>query len=593
MTPPMLAQEQSGETTHPFAIETDQLRKIYRVWETPLARLRVSFLEGCARTARRLFGSSSPLAARLAKVAQHGFREIQALCGVSLQINRGEVVGLIGYNGSGKSTLLQIIAGTLSPTSGRITVRGKVAALLELGSGMNPDFTGRENAYLYGSILGVSRQFLESRMHAIEAFAEIGQFFDDPVRTYSTGMAARLAFAVLTQLDPDILIVDEALSVGDAYFQHKSINLIRQFQEAGKTMLVVSHDAATIKTMCTRAVILEHGNLIREGPAAAVCDYYNALVAKKQKDLEIRQVERAKGHIVTRSGDRRAIIGDVELMNASGHSARSFTLGEEAQICCAVEFRAAVEEPTVGLLIRDRLGNDVYGTNTHHQRVNLGKFSAGHCAEVRFSLPLRLAPGRYSVTVAVHSGHTHLADNYDWQDNAIVFSIVPGTEAHFTGTAFLPVEIAVNRNQITPLRAYEWGHELSFAADGDAVRHKLSGWAVAEDEFTWTDGPEAVLRFDLAASPKHDRTLRLRTGAFCFAACPAQRVHVSLGDQKLGELQVRETSEYTLRLPAKLLRSDARHQLNLALPDATSPASLGLGNDTRLLALQLFSLKID
>jgi len=589
----MPTQERTTDTQHPLAIEAEQLSKTYRVWETPFARLRVSFLEACAHTARRLLGADSALVARLTTAAQHGFREIQALRGVSLQIERGEVVGLIGYNGSGKSTLLQIIAGTLSPTSGHIAVRGKVAALLELGSGMNPDFTGRENAYLYGSILGVSRQFLDSRMHAIEAFAEIGQFFDDPVRTYSTGMAARLAFAVLTQLDPDILIVDEALSVGDAYFQHKSINLIRQFQEAGKTMLVVSHDAATIKSMCTRAVILEHGLLIREGPAIAVCDYYNALVAKKQKDLEIRQVERARGHIVTRSGDRRAVIGDVELMNTAGETSRSFTVGETAQVACAVEFRAAVEDPTVGLLIRDRLGNDVYGTNTHHQQINLGQFAARACAEVRFTLPLRLAPGRYSLTLAVHSGRTHLADNYDWQDNAIVFAIVPGTEAPFTGTAFLPVEVAVNCGQVMPLRIYEWGHELSFAVDGDAVRHKLRGWAVAEDEFTWTEGREAVLRFDLPASPSRERMLRIRAGAFCSANLPAQRIIVSLADQKLGELQVSKTREYTLQIPAKLLISAARHQLNFSLPDAASPASLGLGDDTRLLGLQLFNLKIE
>jgi len=588
----MTQQARSNEATHPFAIEADQLCKTYRVWETPFARLRVSFLEACARVCGRLLGPKSAVAAHLSIAAQRGFREIQALRGVSLQIGRGEVVGLIGYNGSGKSTLLQIIAGTLSPTNGQITVRGKVAALLELGSGMNPDFTGRENAYLYGSILGVSREFLDSRMHAIEDFAEIGQFFDDPVRTYSTGMAARLAFAVLTQLDPDILIVDEALSVGDAYFQHKSINLIRQFQEAGKTMLVVSHDAATIKSMCTRAVILEHGLLIREGPAIAVCDYYNALVAKKQKDLEIHQVERSKGHIVTRSGDRRALIGDVELLNEQGSPSRSFTVGEDARITCVLEFRSPVTAPTVGLLIRDRLGNDVYGTNTHHQRVALGEFSAGESIEVQFSLPLRLAPGHYSLTVATHSGHTHLADNYDWQDNAIVFTVVPGTEAHFIGTTYLPIQVSISRDQVSPLRAYEWGREISFAADGDAVRYKLQGWSIAEEHTTWTDGPEAVLRLDLSPS-KNNRTLRLRAGSFCPAGLPSQCVRVSLDEHELGELHVSEIGEYTLRLPAKLLATEGQHLLKFTLPDASAPAIHHLGDDTRLLGLQLFSLKIE
>jgi len=589
----MSTQERTTNTQHLLAIEAKQLSKTYRVWETPFARLRVSFLEGCAHAARRLLGPNSTLAARLSKAAQHGFREIQALRGVSLQVGRGEVVGLIGYNGSGKSTLLQIIAGTLSPTSGQIAVHGKVAALLELGSGMNPEFTGRENAYLYGSILGVSRQFLESRMHAIESFAEIGQFFDDPVRTYSTGMAARLAFAVLTQLDPDILIVDEALSVGDAYFQHKSINLIRQFQEAGKTMLVVSHDAATIKSMCTRAIILEHGHLIREGEASAVCDYYNALVAKKQKDHEIRQIERAKGQIITRSGDRRALISDVELLDANENPKRAFTIGEAARIVCLVDANDVLDNPTVGIILRDRLGNDVFGSNTHYHKVPLGHLEPGKRIQVTFSVPLRIGVGQYSLTTSLHSGKDHLAENYDWQDNAIVFSVLPSSEPHFVGTAQLPLKIDVSHEQITPLRAYEWGTVLDFGIYGDAARHKLNGWASPEDQFTWTGASEAALRFDLPASPKRARTLRICAGAFCSAQQPAQRVLVSLDNQKLGELQVSETREYTLQIPAKSLISETRHQLKFSLPDATSPASLGLGDDTRPLGLQLFSLKIE
>jgi len=588
----MSEQERSYATEHPIAIEAERLSKTYRVWETPLARLRVSFFQGCARTARRLFGTNSTLTTRFSKAAQYGFREIQALREVSLQIGRGEVVGLIGYNGSGKSTLLQIIAGTLAPSNGRIAVRGKVAALLELGSGMNPEFTGRENAYLYGSILGVSRQFLESRMHAIEAFAEIGQFFDEPVRTYSTGMAARLAFAVLTQLDPDILIVDEALSVGDAYFQHKSINLIRQFQEAGKTMLVVSHDAATIKSMCTRAVILEHGLLIREGPAIAVCDYYNALVAKKQKDLEIRQVERSAGHTITRSGDLQVVVGDVELMNTTPSPTRSFAVGEDALITCVLEFRTSVSNPTVGILIRDRLGNDVYGTNTHYQRIALGNFTSGQLVEVSFSLPLQLAPGHYSLTVAAHSGHSHLVDNYDWQDNVIVFSIVPGTEAQFIGTAFLPVTVSVNRTQATPLRTYEWGQEVSFSAAGNAIRYKCHGWATPEELITWTEGPQALLRFSLPPS-KSDRILRLHGGAFIHDKQSFQRAIISIDNQQVGELHISEIREYSLHLPRKLFLNAGIHTLGLSLPNAISPASLGLNDDHRCLGLQLFNLKIE
>jgi len=585
-------QERTTDNSHPIAIEAELLSKAYRVWETPFARLRVGLLEACAHTARQLFGADSALAARCAKEAQRGFREIQALRSVSLQIGRGEVVGLIGYNGSGKSTLLQIIAGTLSPSSGRIAVRGKVAALLELGSGMNPDFSGRENAYLYGSILGVSRQFLESRMHAIEAFAEIGQFFDDPVRTYSTGMAARLAFAVLTQLDPDILIVDEALSVGDAYFQHKSINLIRQFQEAGKTMLVVSHDAATIKTMCSRAIILEHGVVIREGQAATVCDYYNALVAKKQKDLEIRQIERAKGQVITRSGDRRAVISDVEVLGTNGAPSRAFTIGEAIRIVCLIDATSPLDNPTVGIILRDRLGNHVFGSNTFNHKVSLGHFEPGQRVQVTFSLPLRIGTGQYSLTTSLHSGTDHLTDNYDWQDNAIVFSVLPNADPYFIGTAQLPLQIDITREQIRPLRAYEWGKVLDFGIYGDAARYKLDGWSPPEELITWTDGPQATLRFSLPAS-KRNRTLHLRAGAFTHGTLPSQRVTIALNNHEIGELNVSEITEYTLSLPSKYLSGLDYDHLHFSLPDAASPASLGLNDDPRRLGLQVFSLKIE
>ncbi|KXU34730.1 hypothetical protein AXK11_07760 [Cephaloticoccus primus] len=554
--------------------------------------MRASVLEKLASLFRRLPGAENTLAARFQAAAQRGFREIQALRSISLQIGRGEVVGLIGYNGAGKSTLLQIIAGTLSPSSGQIAVRGRVAALLELGSGMNPDFTGRENAYLYGSILGVSRQFLDSRMHAIEAFAEIGQFFDDPVRTYSTGMAARLAFAVLTQLDPDILIVDEALSVGDAYFQHKSINLIRQFQEAGKTMLVVSHDAATIKTMCSRAVILERGLVIREGPAGAVCDYYNALVAKKQKDLEIRQIEREKGQIITRSGDRRAIISDVELLNTAGAPSRAFTIGEEARIVCLIDANSALDDPTVGIILRDRLGNDVFGSNTHYHKMPLGHFEPGQRAQVTFSLPLRIGVGQYLLTTSLHSGKDHLADNYDWQDNAIAFSVLPSTEPHFVGSAQLPLQIEVSREQIAPLRSYEWGQELDFGVYGNAARHKLDGWSTPEDDFTWSQEPEAALHFDFPASAKA-RQLHLQAAAFCHETLPRQRVCVSLGEHTIGELAVSDIGDYSLRIPAKLLAAPSHHKLTFALPDAAQPSALGISNDARLLGIRLFRLRIE
>ncbi len=580
------------DPSHPVAIEVSGLSKFYRVWDNPYARMRSWLAEGVDGLLRRGFGPVHPLARWCEGQAQRGFREIPALRQVSLRVGRGEVLGIIGYNGSGKSTLLQILAGTLTPSNGRLAVRGRVAALLELGSGVNPEFTGRENVFLYGAILGFPRQVLETRMHAIEEFAEIGEAFDEAVKTYSTGMTARLAFSVLTQLDPDILIVDEALSVGDAYFQHKSIGLIRQFQQSGKTMLVVSHDSGAIKAMCTRAVILERGVLVREGPAAAVCDYYNALIAKRQKDMEIRQVERTKGQIVTRSGDRQVVIGDVELMNREDKPGRAFTVGEEVRVACALEIRSPVDNPTVGLLLRDRLGNDVYGSNTHHQKVDLGHFDAGKRCEVIFTFPLNLAPGRYSITAAVHSGSDHLQDNYDWQDNAIVFAVLPGPEAAFIGTAWLALSVRVNHNAVSLLRPYTWGQSLDFGRDGDAVRHKQHGWAIAEELHTWTDGPEAMLRFDLPASGQ-DRHLRIRAGGFCTSKISRQRVTFLLDDHVVGKVEIGETGEYSVRLPVSALGSPARHYIKLILPDATPPSAESTSHDSRLLGIQVFSVRID
>jgi len=579
-------------TDDSIAISVTGLSKTYQVWDRPMSRFLYSL---CRRTGHFLthqLGTEHDLSRYFARRALRGFREVQALNRVSFQIGKGEVVGVVGYNGSGKSTLLQILAGTLTPTEGSVQVKGRVAALLELGSGFNMEFTGRENAFLYGSILGVTREAMESRMHAIEEFAEIGEFIDEPVKTYSTGMVARLAFSVLTQLDPDILIVDEALAVGDAYFQQKSVSLIRQFQLAGKTMLVVSHDIATVKSMCSRAIILERGVVVREGPAIAVCDYYNALVAKKQKDHEILQTERERGRIITRSGDRRVVVGDVELLNRNGLPSRAFTVGEDARLACAIEMRFAVENPTVGALIRDRLGNDVFGSNTFHQRTELGMFSAGNKCEVTFRLTLNLAPGRYSVTVAAHSGKDHLTDNFDWQDNVVVFDVLPGPEPSFIGTAWLPLTIEVNREQVAMARRYEWGRPIDFSAMGDAVRYKHTGWAHAETEFTWTDGYEAILRFELPLS-ETARTLRVRAAGFCTAKVKSQRVEIYLDDELLKIWTVNEAHEYEATLSKDQLAVPARRRLRLVFLDAMSPQSEGLSEDSRILSVRVFSLRID
>ena len=226
---------------------------------------------------------------------------------ISFTVKAGEAVGIIGINGAGKSTLLKLITGTTRPTTGSVHMTGRVAALLELGMGFHPDFTGRQNAFMAAQLMGISSDEIMRQMPEIEAFAEIGEYIDQPVRVYSSGMQMRLAFSVATAMRPDILIVDEALSVGDAYFQHKSFDRIRQFQKAGTTLLIVSHDKAAIQSICDQAILLKAGRLVMQGKPEAVMDYYNAISAAHQQQ-EIGQFILANGSIQTVSGNRQASI---------------------------------------------------------------------------------------------------------------------------------------------------------------------------------------------------------------------------------------------------------------------------------------------
>jgi lipopolysaccharide transport system ATP-binding protein len=370
----------------------------------------------------------------------------QALSGIAFSVAPGESVGIIGLNGAGKSTLLKILAGTTQATEGQVMIDGRVAALLELGLGFHPDFTGRQNTMVAGQLLGIAARGMVALMPAIEAFAEIGAYIDQPLRTYSTGMVVRLAFSVATAARPDILIVDETLSVGDLYFQHKCIRRITEFQEAGTTILFVSHDPTSVKTLCDRALLLDAGRLIQDGPPDQVLDYYNALIAKREANREILQAESAEGRMTTRSGTFEARIGEIELLDAERRPARAFSVGDRACVRARVEFTSPVAAPTVGILIRDRVGNDVFGTNSFHIAPIEGTYEPGDELTVEFELDLNMGAGTYTLTVAVHGEATHLLNNYDWWDKVIGFQIVPGAELHFIGSAWLPVRLHAERH---------------------------------------------------------------------------------------------------------------------------------------------------
>ncbi len=397
-------------------LQVEDLGKAYRFYPSRWARLAEWLLPGGPRHERQW-------------VVRH----------VGFAVAPGESVGIIGRNGAGKSTLLKLITGTTQPSEGRVEVTGRVAALLELGMGFHPEFTGRENVFMTGQLMGLSAPEIAAAMPEIESFAEIGRYIDEPLRTYSSGMQVRLGFSVATAFRPDILIVDEALAVGDLYFQHKCYARIRQFRADGMTLLFVSHDPGAIKSLCDRAILLDAGGIRADDRPDTVLDFYNALVAERENAAVLAPDRLPAPDFGMRSGDRQAVLLEVALF-AAERPVKVVRVGEPVRLSIRFRKEADVADLTVGFLIRDRLGNDVYGTNSWHLGAKkLREVPVGAAARVDCRIPaLNLGPGSYSVTVALHSDITHLEDNYDWWDKALVFEVVRGTETFFTGVAQLP-----------------------------------------------------------------------------------------------------------------------------------------------------------
>jgi lipopolysaccharide transport system ATP-binding protein len=366
---------------------------------------------------------------------------------INLSVRSGESVGLIGRNGAGKSTLLKLITGVTAPTEGSVAMTGSMAALLELGLGFHPEFTGRHNVYMQGYLQGLGHAQMDALMPSIADFAEIGSYLDRPVRIYSSGMQVRLAFSVATAIRPEILIVDEALSVGDAYFQHKCFDRIRQFRAQGTTLLFVSHDPGAVKTLCDRAVLINDGTIQLDGNPADVLDYYNALIAPNTPDHAIQTGTPEGGG--TRSGTGAVHIVEAGL-SSHGKSISAINAGQPAAITVQIQVRDPLEDFTLGLLIKDRLGNDIFGTNTHHMGQALGPVVAGSTLHLSFNIPaLALGPGHYSVTLAAHASYDHLAGNYDWWERAIVFQVMPALGTHTIGTSHMPITCHLRAHHAT------------------------------------------------------------------------------------------------------------------------------------------------
>lgn len=363
---------------------------------------------------------------------------------ITFHVDPGEAVGIIGINGAGKSTLLKLITGTAQATTGSIAISGRVAAMLELGMGFHPDFTGRQNAYMAGQLLGLSMEEMTALMPQIEAFAEIGEYIDQPVRVYSSGMQMRLAFSVATARRPDVLIVDEALSVGDAYFQHKSFDRIREFRKQGTTLLIVSHDKGAIQSICDRAILLDAGRLAKEGAPEEIMDFYNAMLAERENQT-VRQEKREDGKVQTISGTGEAKVSDIALLNERGERVDTIDVGSSIMLEIQVAVQAPVPRLVLGYQIKDRLGQLMYGTNTHLKELALDDVQPGEQIRYRFSFPANLGPGSYSIATALVSTDTHLVNNYEWRDLALMFNVANISRTHFVGCAWLDPLVEVQR----------------------------------------------------------------------------------------------------------------------------------------------------
>jgi len=344
--------------------------------------------------------------------------EFWALRDVNLTVERGEVLGIVGPNGSGKSTLLQIICGILEPTRGRVLARGRIAALLELGAGFNPEFSGRENVFLNGEILGMSRPEMERVFPEIEKFAEIGAFMNRPVKEYSSGMYVRLAFSTAIHVEPEILVVDEALAVGDAIFANRCIKKFEELKQRKVTVLFVSHDLSLVKQLSDRAILLLNGRMAAEGAPRDVINRYIGLVLEKQEPKDKKD---ARLRSSFRHGDGTSEILGVRVLNARGEDTTAIAGGERVTVRVRSRFHQSKSDPMVGILIRTRIGMDVYGTNTRLEQVALGDFQPGDELEVDFGMECWLTPQQYTLTVATQNTD---GSSHDWLDDAVAFEVV-------------------------------------------------------------------------------------------------------------------------------------------------------------------------
>lgn len=426
-----------------LAISFRQVSKSYPIYESPADRLKEL--------------------ATFNRLRRH--RDFWALQDISFDVRRGETFCIVGENGSGKSTLLQIVAGILQPASGEVEVKGRVSALLELGAGFNPEFTGHDNIYLNAAILGLSQSEIDTRYQQILDFAEIGDFIHQPVKTYSSGMGVRLAFSVAIHVDPEILLVDEALAVGDIYFRQRCMRKVHELRQRGVTILFVSHAMGDVKAIGDRALWLDQGKVREAGPVDAVVGKYLAAMSEKDAAyLEFkpeasrpRQSSGAAPELVTqvpnvdhRHGDGRAEIIGIAILDEYGHPVSMLEPNTRIVVRISAKAHDSIAQPNVGFMLRNHLGLDFAGTNTLRENIELESLDAGDTVTVDFHVDLpELYPAHFSFSPAIANGNLTHYRMCDWIDNALTLQMGHG-EGPVYGYLHLPCRVEVNARLGSP-----------------------------------------------------------------------------------------------------------------------------------------------
>jgi len=429
-----------------IAISLKNISKCFKRYSRPIERLKEILLPGKSRA-----------------------EEFWALQNINLEIHKGQTVGIVGQNGSGKSTLLQIIAGTLTPTTGEVVVNGRVSALLELGSGFNPEFTGRQNVFFNGRLLGLSKREIEEKFDQIVSFANIGDFIDQPVTTYSSGMYIRLAFAVAINVDPDILIIDEALSVGDAKFQLKCFLKLKELQEKGITILFVSHDSNLIKRYCQTALLLNQGQKVIEAVPNTVINRYTKLLFADEEDQQMLQQELKLSNneeIYSNSsnllahcqpkeyryGNGRGEIQAIHIENSQGQATLTFASCEKMVARLVILVQDFVAKPLVAMTLKDAKGEDIYITNTYYQNIEIPELTPGSLLNISFTQELLICPGDYFISFGFISLDGNQIIPVDRRYDAIHLKVIRASHDMSQGVVNLQSKIDVNLEKYNTIK---------------------------------------------------------------------------------------------------------------------------------------------